>query len=115
MQSSAWTDRRANALDHLHVALRILADLDLDRLHTFRDDLCDFLLASSNPMRPMECAAGIRLADRAAKQAIYREPPLPSRQVIGGHFDRRLGVRVALDYPIHALVQLDELTRAGSL
>jgi hypothetical protein len=110
-QRDAGADGLANASDHLDVAVRIDADLDLDRADTLGGDLRHLafgLLESDEPDRMGHRDAP---ADRSPQQPVHRKPALPSREVIGRELDRRLGIRIALDGAVHPRMQFCDLAR----
>jgi hypothetical protein len=46
---------------------------------------------------------------RAAEQRVHGDAELDRSQIVGGHIDCRLGIRVAFDSLIHACVNFDDV------
>ena len=65
--------------------------------------------ASSIAISPSEWVIGYLFARATAQQSMHRHAQRAAGQVVGGEFDGRLGIRIALDHAVHPRVQFDEV------
>ena len=107
-------DRGADAPHHLDVALRIDADLDLDRADALGRDLRGLALALLDGHQADRMGDRDRVAHRAAEQHVDRHAAGAAGEIVGRDVDRRLRVRIALDGGVHALVQLADVADRDS-
>src|SRR5262245_54114001 len=97
--------RRADPAHHLDVALRLDADLDLDGADAFGRDLGGLALPVLDRHQADRVRDRNRLAHRPAQEIAHRNTAYPAGEIVGGDVHRGLGVRVALDGRVHALVE----------
>jgi hypothetical protein len=85
--------------------------LDLDRGDSFLCDLRDFALGFLGSDQPDRMGDRNAAADRAAEQAMHRQPPLSAGKIISREFHRRFGIGVTFDDAVHPRMQFPDLAR----
>ena len=109
-QRDAGPNGFANPPHHLDVAIGIDADLDLDGPDALRGDRSALRAsASSNPIRPIEWVTGTSRRAQPPSSSAAGNAERAAGEIVGGDLDRGLGVRIALDRPVHPRMQFGEI------